>query len=109
MNAIIRKTASVMGVTVLFGRLAGCSTVMESRTLVELGHKAKTLAVESEFLKHDTMYKDWGHMVFSISNYQNPTEADLRKSSQRNWWGIAVELPAEESYRAEKGVGSAWR
>lgn len=46
--------------------------------------------VQSEFLQHRTMYKDWDHMKFSIFGYTNPTAEDAQESAQQDWWGIDV-------------------
>ena len=47
-------------------------------------------AVQSEFYQHDTMYKNWDHTKFSWFGYRNPTEEDLQKSIDQQWWGIEV-------------------
>lgn len=46
-------------------------------------------AVRSEFLQHDTMYRNWDHMKFSWFGY-NPTTEDLEKTADQKWWGIEV-------------------
>lgn len=62
----------LMGLTLLF--LSGCGTA----------------AKESEFWKHDTMYKDWSHFKYSISGYKNPTAETMKESKAEDWWGIPV-------------------
>ena len=46
--------------------------------------------VQSEFLQHDAMYKNWDHMKFSIFGYTEPTPEDAQKSIDQGWWGIDV-------------------
>jgi len=43
---------------------------------------------ESEFFKHDSVYKDWSHLGFSWIGYRNIDQYDVNKSKARNWWGI---------------------
>ncbi len=47
-----------------------------------------TLAQESEFWQHPTMYKNWEHMKFSLWGYQNPSKETAKKSQEQGWWGI---------------------
>ncbi len=47
-------------------------------------------AIRSEFLQHDTMYKNWDHLKFSWSGQDNATSQDLEKSNDQQWWGIEV-------------------
>jgi len=50
----------------------------------------------SEFYKHDTVYKDWDHVMFSGWGYQNPTAEDAKMSTERGWWGEEIPyIPAE--------------
>lgn len=44
----------------------------------------------SEFLEHDSMYKNWDHAMFSWYGHRNPTEGDLQKSVEQQWWGFDV-------------------
>jgi hypothetical protein len=44
----------------------------------------------SEFLQHESMYKNWDHMKFSWFGYRNPSEEDVKKSIEQEWWGIDV-------------------
>ena len=48
-------------------------------------------AQRSEFWKHDSVYKDWNHMKFSLFGFENPTDETAKKSKERGWWGITVE------------------
>jgi hypothetical protein len=44
----------------------------------------------SEFLQHDSMYKNWDHMKFSMFGYRNPTAEDVKEATEQGWWGIDV-------------------
>ena len=46
--------------------------------------------VNSEFAEHDTMYKNWDHMRFSLFGKNNPTTEDVDKAAEQGWWGIDV-------------------
>ena len=48
-------------------------------------------AQRSEFWKHDSVYKDWDHMKFSLFGFENPTDETAEKSKDQEWWGISVE------------------
>ena len=54
--------------------LAGCSGTLQ----------------QSEFMEHDSMWKNWDHMKFSVFGYRNPTEEDRQKSIEQGWWGFEV-------------------
>ncbi|MEI7637750.1 MAG: hypothetical protein WCJ37_10625 [Syntrophus sp. (in: bacteria)] len=43
---------------------------------------------ESEFFKHDSVYKDWSHLGFSWIGYRSIDQNDVDKSKARTWWGI---------------------
>jgi hypothetical protein len=45
---------------------------------------------KSEFLQHDSMYKNWDHMKFSWFGYRQPSEEDTQKAIEQEWWGIDV-------------------
>ncbi|MDI9569752.1 MAG: hypothetical protein QM278_03290 [Pseudomonadota bacterium] len=45
---------------------------------------------ESEFGKHDSVYKDMSHLWFSWCGYRDVDRNDVNKSNARGWWGIAV-------------------
>jgi hypothetical protein len=47
-------------------------------------------ATQSDFWKHDSLYKNWDHTKFSLSGYQSPTGGDAKKSMEQGWWGIEV-------------------
>ena len=66
------KKAIVMIMLALF--LGGCSGTLQ----------------QSEFMEHDSMWKNWDHMKFSLFGYRNPTEEDRQKSIDQGWWGFEV-------------------
>jgi hypothetical protein len=50
----------------------------------------------SEFIKHDTAFKDWDHVKFSWWGYKNPTAEDAKMSEEQGWWGAEIPyIPAE--------------
>ena len=49
-------------------------------------------ATQSEFWKHDSMYKNWDHTKFSLSGYRSPMKEDQKKSMEQGWWGIEMPL-----------------
>ena len=54
------------------------------------------LSNQSEFWKHESMYKNWEHTKFSIFGYQNPTAETGKKSQEQDWWGTEIPyIPAE--------------
>lgn len=56
--------------------------------LVSCGQSS--LMSRSEFLQHDTMYKNWDHMKFSWFGSDQVASQDLEKSNDQQWWGIEV-------------------
>jgi len=49
-------------------------------------------AKESGFYQHDTMYKDWEHLKFSICGYPSADGKDAQASKTGNWWGKDVDV-----------------
>lgn len=47
-------------------------------------------ASNSEFMQHDTMYKNWDHLKFSWFGSENPEPNDVANSQEQGWWGIPV-------------------
>ncbi len=47
---------------------------------------------KSEFLKHDTMYRDGSHLWYSWYGYLYTDEKEIQKSREGNWWGEVVEI-----------------
>ena len=55
-----------------------------------------TAATQSELWQHDTQFKNWDHMKFSMWQYKNPTADTYKKSAEQSWWGIEVPyIPAD--------------
>jgi hypothetical protein len=53
-------------------------------------------ARESGFWQHDSMYKNWDHLKFSLFGYKNPTADTAKKSQEQGWWGTEIPyIPAE--------------
>lgn len=62
----------VIGLVVLGLFLGGCSYGIE----------------QSNFWKHDTMYKNYDHLKYSWIDYKDCKSSDLQKSQDQGWWGI---------------------
>ncbi len=45
---------------------------------------------KSEYMQHNTMYKNWDHMKFSWFGPDEATTQDVAKSNEQQWWGIEV-------------------
>lgn len=43
---------------------------------------------QSEFCKHDTLYKNWDHLKYSWGGYKECKSSDSEKSQDQGWWGI---------------------
>ena len=53
-------------------------------------------ASKSEFWQHSSMYKNWGHMKFSMTGYKNPTAETGNASQTQGWWGEEIPyIPAQ--------------
>jgi hypothetical protein len=48
-------------------------------------------ARESGFYEHNTMYRDWDHLKFSISGYKTVEPEELKMSKANDWWGKTVD------------------
>jgi hypothetical protein len=55
------------------------------------------LARESEFWDHSSMYKDWGHLSFSMVGYKDCNAENAIKSKRDGWWGITMPCGAIET------------
>jgi len=60
--------------------LSGCGTVIK----------------QSEFWKHDSVYKNWDHLWFSRHGYKNPSCKIVETSAQEGWWGVPIPCETEE-------------
>ncbi|NNG02336.1 MAG: membrane lipoprotein lipid attachment site-containing protein [Desulfobacteraceae bacterium] len=71
------KKIIFLAVIIIF--LAGCSSMSQSG-----------------YAEHDTHYKNWDHMKFSLWGYRNPAPEDLTKAEEQGWWGLDVPyVPAQ--------------
>jgi hypothetical protein len=53
-------------------------------------------AQQSEYWKHDSHFKNWDHLKFSLWGYKNPTAETQKESQEQGWWGTEVPyIPAE--------------
>jgi hypothetical protein len=47
-------------------------------------------AKESGFYEHNTMYKSWDHMKFSMFGYKQVNPVVVKESTDEDWWGLTV-------------------
>jgi len=47
-------------------------------------------ARESGFYEHDTMYKNWDHLKFSICGFKQVDQKSAQLSQKQDWWGIPI-------------------
>ncbi len=64
----------LLAVTLMLLFLAGCGAA----------------AKESGYYEHNTLYRDWDHMKFSIWGYQKVEQQDVEQSKSEDWWGKTV-------------------
>jgi hypothetical protein len=48
-------------------------------------------ARESGFYEHNTMYRDWDHLKFSIYGYKTVEPQEIQESKDNDWWGKSVQ------------------
>ncbi|MBU0574882.1 MAG: hypothetical protein KJ704_01380 [Proteobacteria bacterium] len=48
-------------------------------------------ARESGYFEHDTLYKNWEHMKFSVSGCNKVDQKEAMLSKEQDWWGLTVE------------------
>ena len=48
-------------------------------------------AWESGYYEHNTLYRNWDHLRFSMSGYKNVDQKEVRLSKEQDWWGLTVE------------------
>ena len=46
-----------------------------------------TAAKKSELWEHDSIYKNWDHMRFSLGGHKEVIQAEAKQSVEENWWG----------------------
>ena len=69
-----------LGVVLMFLFVVGCGAQLE----------------QSEFFKHDSMYKNWDHAKFSMGGHKYPAGEAVEKSENQGWWGIPVDVMLEK-------------
>lgn len=47
-------------------------------------------ARESAFYEHNTMYRNFDHLKFSVYGYKQVDQKEAGLSRQQDWWGIPV-------------------
>jgi hypothetical protein len=47
-------------------------------------------AEQSDFWKHDSMYKNFDHLKYSWSGYQDCTSQYTKESQKQDWWGETI-------------------
>ena len=67
------KRAFAIMIMVLF--LAGCGAA----------------ARESGFYQHDTMYRNWDHLKFSMFGYKTVEPKEAKMTKEQDWWGKTFE------------------
>ncbi|MEW6441189.1 MAG: hypothetical protein AB1640_09690 [bacterium] len=54
------------------------------------------LSRNSELRQHDSTWKNWDHMKFSLWGYRTPSDEEANKSQEQGWWGKEVPyIPAQ--------------
>lgn len=48
-------------------------------------------ARESGYYDHNTMYRDWDHMKFSLWGYKAPDQKAAVQTKEESWWGKLVQ------------------
>jgi len=48
-------------------------------------------AWKSGFFEHNTLYKNWDHMKFSLSGSNKVDQKEAQMSKEQGWWGLTVE------------------
>jgi uncharacterized protein YceK len=52
-----------------------------------------TAARESGYYEHNTHFKSWEHMKFSLWGYKDVKPVEVKMSKEGAWWGIQVDAP----------------
>ncbi|MBU1184200.1 MAG: hypothetical protein KJ663_03380 [Proteobacteria bacterium] len=48
-------------------------------------------ARESGYYEHNTLYKNWEHLKFSMCGYNKVDQKEAMLSKEQGWWGLTVE------------------
>ncbi|MBW2150928.1 MAG: hypothetical protein JRH18_04620 [Deltaproteobacteria bacterium] len=49
-----------------------------------------TVAKETQFAEHNTLFRNWDHLKFSLWGYKQPSEETYRKTIEQGWWGEPI-------------------
>ncbi len=52
-------------------------------------------ARESGYYDHNTLFKSWEHMKFSLCGYKQVGPNEAQKSKEEGWWGVTVDGPSK--------------
>ena len=52
-------------------------------------------AKESGYYEHNSMYRDWEHMKFSLWGYKAPDPKAAELTKEESWWGTTVVEPGK--------------
>lgn len=47
-------------------------------------------ARESGFYEHNTMYKSYSHLKFSVYGYKQVDPKEVELTKKQDWWGVTV-------------------
>ena len=48
-------------------------------------------ARESGYYEHNTLYRSWDHLKFSMCGYKKVDQKEATLSKEQDWWGITIE------------------
>ena len=48
-------------------------------------------ARESGYFEHNTLYKNWEHLRFSMCGFKGVDQKEAMQSKEQDWWGLTVE------------------
>ena len=48
-------------------------------------------ARESGYYEHNTLYRSWDHLKFSMCGYKIVHQKEVQQSKEQDWWGIPIE------------------
>jgi uncharacterized protein YceK len=48
-------------------------------------------ARESGYYEHNTLYRSWDHLKFSMCGYKKVDQKEATLSKEQDWWGKTVE------------------
>ncbi len=45
------------------------------------------------WMSHDTIYKTYDHLAYSLWGYNDTSAEDLKQSNDEGWWGEPIPYP----------------